>query len=548
MNNTFLKALKQIQTMWAQLGMNQRVSVVLGGLAVVAGLAATMWFSSRTDYALLYGKLDDAEASKVIAVLEENKVAYRPSGGSIYVPSDKVYPMRMKMAEKGIPRTSAGVGYELFDKTTFGISDFIQQKNWMRAIQGELERTIGELDAIESARVMVVIPESRILTDNTKKPTASVFLKVRGSVVLPQSTVGAIRFLVANAVEGLQVGGVAIVDNMGHSLTDSGDSDPLLGSATKQLTARKSAEQYFTKKVEELLEKSQSRDEFVVKVSTEMNFDTLTREETKYDPDAQMIRRSETKDEIIETSTGGQASSAAGVQNNTPAAITSGAAPTPEPNAASATKNKTSKKDSKSDYEFNKVVSKLAQEPGLVTRMSASVSLRLRYEGTGAERKAVPRAPEELDKIKRLVKGALGIEDVGTRKDLVVVEEITFNDAPALEMAAQMQKQEKKTLIMDVLRLVMYPGFALAIMGFLWKQFKGTKMDDLPAGMQMEELSGTGGGLDALKRMPRSENGGYEKGDDKGRVVTVDVLNQLIRENPQNMSQAVRAWMSRKSR
>ena len=116
--------------MWSQLGMNQRVSVVLAGLAVVAGLAATMWFSSRTDYALLYGNLSDTEAAKVVAVLDDNKVAYKPSGGSIYVPSNKVHLMRMKMAEKNIPRTSTGVGYELFDKPNFGISDFIQQKNW----------------------------------------------------------------------------------------------------------------------------------------------------------------------------------------------------------------------------------------------------------------------------------------------------------------------------------------------------------------------------------------------------------------------------------
>ncbi len=536
--------------MWAQLGMNQKVSVVLAGLAVVAGLAATTWFSSRTDYSLLYGNLNDTEASKVVAVLDDNKVAYRPSGGSIYVPSDKVYQMRMKMAEKGIPRTSSGVGYELFDKPNFGISDFIQQKNWNRAIQGELERTIGEVDSIESARVMVVMPESRILTDNTKKPTASVLLKVRGGVLLPQSTVNAIKFLVANAVEGLQPNGVVIADNMGHTLTEEGDSDPLLGSTSKQLTARKSAEQYFTKKVEELLEKSQSRSEFVVKVSTEMNFDTLTKEETKYDPDGQVVRHSDTRDEITESVTGGQTTSAPGIQNNTTASITSGVPAATETNlpSASATKSKTSKKDSKSDYEFNKVVSKLAQEPGVVTRMSASVSLRLRFEGTGAERKAVPRSADELDKIKRLVRGALGIEEISARKDVVVVEELPFNDAPALEMASLMQKQEKKTMIFDVLRLVMYPGLALVIMAFLWKQFKGTKLDDLPVGMQMSDFAAEGGGLEALKRMPRSENGGYDKGDDKSRVVTVDVLNQLIRENPQNMSQAVRSWMSRKSR
>src|SRR6202000_2986156 len=119
---------------------------------------------------LLYGKLDDAEAGKITAALDESKIPYEVRGsGSIYVPSDKVYQVRMQMASKGIPR-SDGVGFEIFDKANFGISDFVQHANYTRAIQGELARTISQLDQVEAARVMIVMPEIRLLTDGQRKP------------------------------------------------------------------------------------------------------------------------------------------------------------------------------------------------------------------------------------------------------------------------------------------------------------------------------------------------------------------------------------------
>src|SRR5580658_9284064 len=177
MNKNLSQTARQLAAIWQQLGLNQRISVVMSTVIVLAGLGALAFWSSRVDYSLLYGKLDEGEAAKVIAALDEAKVPYRISrgGGSILVPSDKVYQVRMQMAGKGIPR-GEGVGFEIFDKANFGISDFVQRANYTRAIQGELARTIGQLDEIESARVMIVMPENRLLADNLRKPTASVFV------------------------------------------------------------------------------------------------------------------------------------------------------------------------------------------------------------------------------------------------------------------------------------------------------------------------------------------------------------------------------------
>jgi flagellar M-ring protein FliF len=256
---------------------------------VIVGLSGLVLWSSRPDYALLYGRLDDAEAAKVIAALSEANVPYQTSrgGGTISVPSDKVHQMRMQLAAKGIPR-GEGVGFEIFDKPNFGISDFVQRANYLRAVQGELARTIAQVDVIESARVMIVMPENRLLVDNQRKPTASVFIRVRGNTPLPPQNVNAIRFLVANAVEGLTANNVSVVDNQGNVLSENNENDSVAGLSSTQLSARQNLEKYLAKKAEEMLNKVLGAGQSVVRVSADINFDSLTRVEEKYDPEGQI--------------------------------------------------------------------------------------------------------------------------------------------------------------------------------------------------------------------------------------------------------------------
>src|SRR5271154_2011723 len=303
MNKNLSQTARQLAAIWQQLGLNQRISVVMSTFIVLAGLGALAFWSSRVDYSLLYGKLDEGEAAKVIAALDEAKVPYQISrgGGSIMVPNDKVYQVRMQMAGKGIP-LGEGVGFEIFDKANFGISDFVQRANYTRAVQGELARTISQLDQVESARVMIVMPENRLVIDNGRKPTASVFVRVRGNGPLPASSVNSIRFLVANSVEGLQVNNVSVVDNLGNVLSENEDTDSVAGLSNNQLTARRNFEQYLTKKTQGMLEQVLGAGQAVVRVSTDLNWDTLTRTEEKFDPDGQVVRTSTINDESTDSS------------------------------------------------------------------------------------------------------------------------------------------------------------------------------------------------------------------------------------------------------
>jgi flagellar M-ring protein FliF len=516
---------QQLLGIWKQLGLNQRISIVLATAVVFAGLGAMALWSSRPDFALLYGKLDDGEASKIVAALDESKIPYQVRGGSIYVPSDKVYQMRMQMAGKGIPR-GEGVGFEIFDKANFGISDFVQRANYTRAVQGELSRTISQLDQVESARVMIVMPESRLVIDNARKPTASVFVHVRGSATLPAAAVNSIRFLVANSVEGLQVNNVSVVDNLGNVLSENEEADSVAGLSNNQLTARRNFEQYLTKKAQGMLEQVLGTGQAVVRVSADLNWDTITRTEEKFDPDGQVIRTSTLNDETTDTasSNGGAAPGAAA--NSPEANGTNGIASVP------VNKSKTTKKVTNNQYEINKMTSNVVQAAGGIKHLSAAVFVAQQWDGTGADRKAKPRTPEELEKLRDIVRSALGLEDAtdANRKD-VVLQEMAFNDQPTMQLTQQLDQQEKRQLWFDMVQKAVYPALAGVVLFLFWRLWQKTAKDEIPVAIPATNGNGNG-------------NGNGHRRSAQG-VITVEVLNQLIRENPANMTQAVRSWLTR---
>ena len=517
MNNGLTQIGNQLQNIWKQLGGGQRLTLVVTAIAVIVGLSALVLWSGRPDFALLYGKLDDSESSKVISALAESGVQYKVShgGGSISVPSDKVHQMRMQLASKGIPR-GEGVGFEIFDKPNFGISDFVQRANYLRAVQGELARTIGQVDAIESARVMIVMPENRLLVDNTKKPTASVFVRVRGNATLPPQNVNAIRVLVANAVEGLVANNVSVVDNLGNMLSENTENDSVAGLTATQLNSRQNMEKYLAKKAEDMLNKVLGAGQSVVRVSADINFDSLSRVEEKFDPEVQIPRSTTITDDQLDSMTTTPNGGAVGVSANT-ANETNNAAATPS------NSSKTRKKVATTSFEINKTVSNIMQTPGSVKRISAAVFVAANVTMDGTNRVVSTRTPEEMLKIKRVVQGALGIQEGpdATRPDQITIEEIAFNEGPAMEITKQLDQQQKKDFWWDLAKAGVYPLLGVIVLFVFWRTFKSTPMDNIAI---------SGGGTRALR-----------PGDSD--AVTVDVLNQLIRENPHNMTQAIRSWM-----
>jgi flagellar M-ring protein FliF len=528
MNQNLLQLLRQLQAIWNQLGLNQRIGIALSTLAVLGGLLAIGFWSSRGDYSLLYSKLDDSEAARVIAALDENKVPYKFSqgSGSLLVPSGQVHKLRMQLAARGIPRGD-GVGFEIFDKPNFGISDFVQRANYLRAVQGELARTIGEVNEVESARVMIVIPENRLLVDDKKHPTASVFVRVRGNTTLAPSSINSIRFLVANSVEGLQPNHVSVVDNHGNVLSENSDDNSIAGLSSSQLGARRNLEQYLARKAEGMLEKVLGPGQAVVRVAAEINLDTINRVEENYDPEGQVIRISTINDENNDSTTSSpNASGAAGAATNSNV-DTNGVT------SLAGNNSRLRRKVINNQYEINKTTSNVMQSAGGIKRVSAAVFVAQKFEGAGAERKPVARTPEEIEKLRRIVQSAIGAQNGAERSDEVTLEEMPFNDQTGLELTTQLDTQQTRQFWWDMGVRSIYPALGLALIAFFWRAFKKTAIEQIPIGIPLNQWNQAGG------------RGTSPARTDAPGVVTVDVLNQLIRENPDNMTQAIRGWLTK---
>jgi flagellar M-ring protein FliF len=544
MNNSLQELLQQLGAVWKEIGINQRISIVLAGLVVLLGLTGVAVWSSREDYAVLFGNLAEAEASKVINALDEAKVPYKVrGGGSISVPADKVHSLRIQLAGKGIPGGGT-TGFSLFDKPNFGISDFVQRVNYLRAIQGELSQTISRVDGIESAQVMLVMPENRLLVEYQKKPSASVFLKLRGNVPIPASTVNAIRFLVANAVEGLNPEGVSITDNIGNLLTEAFDNDPVTGATSSQLKQRREYENYLAKKVESFLAPYVGGPMRVMaRVSVDLDYTTLQRKETKYDPESQVKRTETITDERVDNTT----STLVGAVG-TPGAATNANTDTNSPaGTAPVTKNNTNKKVTQNQYEINEVTTTQNHIPGSTKRLSAAVFIPIEYVVTGTNRVAAPRSPAEMLKIRRAVQSALGIVERGEagRVDELSVEEIAFNDQPSLELTQRLEKSERQRLWTEIARESVFPLLGVGVLAVFWRIFQKTSIDEIPIGIPIGAASGDGGSqmnsfAAGLRAGPNSEPDEVQP-----FVMTADMMNQLMKENPNNMTHALRTWMTR---
>jgi len=539
MNQNLAKLLTQLRTIWNQLGASQRISVAAATFVLVAGLTALAVWASHADYGLLYGGLSDSEAAKVITALDDAKVPYKvgAGGGSILVPQDKIYTMRMQLAGRGIPQ-GEGVGFEIFDKPNFGISDFVQRANYVRAVQGELARTIGQINEIVSARVMIVLPENRLLLDKDKYPTASVFVRVRGNSQLQPQSINSIRFLVANSVEGLKPNHVSVVDNLGNVLSENADDDSLAGQSSSQLAARRNLEQYLARKAQDMLEKVLGPGQAIVRVAADINYDTQSHTEEKFDPDGQVLRTQTKNDENTDSSTTSAGSSPVGISANTStstnAAQVAGTGPVNNSNNRKVT--------STVAYEISRTTSSLMQAAGGIKRLSAAVTVAAQTEGAGADRKVVTRTPEQLAKLRSIVASAVGVDT--TRGDVITLEELSFNDQFATDITHELDQQQQHEFWWNQVRNLTYPALGLVALVILLRLFKRTPIQEIPIGIPVGRLMGayrTNGNGNGNGHSQRPGDLTFET---QPGVVTVDVLNRLIKENPVNMTQAIRSWMN----
>ncbi len=518
--------------LWKQLGLNQRVSLVVAAIAVAGGLIGVVLWSQRPDLQLLYARLGDKDTAAVVSHLQAQNIPHQVTAGgtAVLVPSHSVYKLRMELAGKGVP-SGEGVGFEIFDKSQFGLSDFMQRTNYLRAVQGELSRTIMQLQGVRSARVMIVQPESRLLlTDQGVKSTASVFVDVGGGR-LDADQVNAIRHLVANAVQGLGPDHVAVVDNRGRTLSEDLKQDPLLGSATSQMRYRQQVEEYFSRKVESMLAAVIGPGNAVVRVSAEIEVEASTQVSEKFDPESAVVR-SQTQTDDITNSSEARTGGAAGVTANVPEKAAGLAAESRPVNVSEQNrKNKTT------TYEINKTTTNTTRAPGAVRSLTAAVFIAPRpaaaaapaADGKAAEPVVPKRTPQELDALRQIVVNALGLKPAAGQslEALVSLQELPFQGAEKLPEAVVAAAQDSRLQgWIDLGRNWLALAAGLLVILIFWRMLAREKPEAVP----VEILSLP---ADAQSRALNSPNS-----------VTPELLNELIRQKPANVGVALRDWVA----
>jgi flagellar M-ring protein FliF len=510
---------QQLTGIWRELGVAQRVTLGAGAVVVIGGMLALLFWAQRPQMRLLYGGLSEKDAAEVVENLQAQKVPFEigPGGTSIYVRSDQVYKLRMDLAAKGLPGGD-GVGFEIFDRSNFGISDFVQRTNYTRALQGELARTIAQLKGVRSARVMVVLPENRLLLKNSEShATASVFVDT-GGATLDSGAVNSIRSLVANAVEGLALDDVAVIDNRGNVLSDDLKSDPQLGSASSQIKYRRQVEDYLGSKVETMLGKVLGPGNAVVRVSADIDTQSGTVTEEKYDPDSQVSRSDTTTEDSSTTSEKTEkGTSAAGVSSNLPAETASAGGASPSKSTESVRRSKTL------TYEINRSTINTVKAPGAITRVTASVFLAAKPAAAGAA--PTPRTPAELDALRLMVANALGIQTTKPEElaKLVSVEETAFPPPPEISPMST----EKLTNYAEILRPLAGLGIAVLIFLVFLALLKRTKPEEITLEV-----------MDDSAPMPQITPTA------KSHKISPELLNHLIRQKPEHVGATLRDWLS----
>ena len=406
---------------WRGLGA-LRVGAMAGVAAVLTAFFLYVFgLIAEPPMAILYSGLEPREAGAVAAKLDAINVPYeqRGDGGTILIPADQVSRIRMQLATEGLP--SAGVGYEIFDKSdAFGTSAFVQSVNRLRAIEGELARTIRSIDSIESARVHLVIPERQVFAQANQTPSASVVLKTRTR--LGNGQVSAVQHLVAAAVAGLAPNDVAIIDERGELLAGrNGDTQSDITLAQED---RASAfEERMRQRVESIVASVVGSGKSRVQVAAEMDFNRVTETSESFDPDSRVIRSSQTVEQNS-SEQGARTTSAVSVAT----ALPGNAQPTETgtgPNSASTRNEETL------NYEISKSTKTLVQDAGTVKKLSVAVVVDGTYTAdAGGARSYAARSEADMANITALVRSAVGFNEA--RGDQVQVTNMRFAETEVI--------------------------------------------------------------------------------------------------------------------
>ncbi len=519
MNNSLTNFINFIKS----LPFAKKVTIAVTVILLIAAFAVMFTLANQVEYRVLFNNLSAQDAGAIIEKLKEKNITYKIEGGGslILVPSDQVYELRLKMVGDGIPRDGQ-IGFEIFDKTDYKTTQFVQGLNYQRALQGELARTINCFKEVKSSRVFIVLPKETLFVEDAKPASASVLLDLKSN--LPPERLSAIVHLVASAVEGLVPEEVTVVDTKGRVIFkggNNGQSNALLNNS--QLDYKTNIESEVTRNIQSMLEGIIGSGNAIVRVNADIDFIKTSLNEEEYDPAAAVVR---SKRDIEESFQAGNAS-----QETAPSTINQRAGVIP---SEMLSQNGKQKKDILTNYEINKVTRIISKPGGTVKRLSVAAVIDGRYEtiksSDGSEkRNYIPRTDEELKKFEEIVKSAMGYNE--DREDRVSVSSIPFSEALPAEAQMASEKFDFLSFLKDYKNTVINLLLLVAVFFVLIKPLINTLKN-----MPKEPLVN-------VKELPATVHSNIQ-------LPGVNTKNQIekaieiSKSNPEKTEQLIREWVN----
>lgn len=512
-----------VDQVWGQFGALSIFKKVAIGVAFAAAISVMILLgelASQSKYEVLFSNLNSEDIGQVTQTLDKYKIPYEVQSHTkaVMVPGEMVLETRMKLAKDGLPKFG-GVGFEIFDDKSFGMTEFEQRLNFQRALQGELTRTISQMEEVDDVRVHLVLPEKSVFRQAQEEPSAAVVLRLKAGMKLEESSILGIVHLVSSSVPSLNPKKVTVVDGNGQMLTSMDDD-----SATGDLAAfrkKHDIEKNYERKVKSLLEPIVGFGKVQVKVTADLDFTLKETTEEKFDPESIAVR-SEKKTKSKES---GSSAGAGGVVG-----------PNAQAGASSSPGKESSDQTEQVEYEVSKQVQKIVSPVGDVKKLSVAVVVDGKYEvaAEGEEPKYAARTPEEMKNYEDLVKSAIGFND--TRGDQLKVMNLAFQSLDQLFASTaggsvwqkMFNDRTTYTFYVNVLVNVVIAVIAILIALFLVRPVVTAWLAQRREQSQLALAGGHGGRGGALT---------------SGDVQMRERIQQQAMDDPDNMVKILRSWL-----
>src|SRR5213593_834355 len=546
---------EQIKTFFTRYSLQQKLALAGSGALVLILLWVLVYFVNRVEYQTLYADLDPQEAQGIVQKLQDLKVPYElePDGRTVKVPADKIAEVRIQLASQGLPE-SGRIGFEIFDRTNFGLTNFQEQVNYQRALEGELARSIMTLTEVEAARVHLVLAKESLFQSSDEQTKASVILKLKNGHSLPGAAAQGIVNMVASAVKGLMPEKVVLVDYRGKILSRNGG--PESGLSAQQLDARQRVETELAGKIVQILEPAVGQGKIRPQVSVVMNFEQVEETVEQYDPQHSVVR-SEQKQQERQP----KAERVGGIPGlrSTPSNNPAGALAAQVDQSAGSTNSDIVKQNETINYEVSKAVRHVVNPVGKIERVSVAVVIENHGKVTtvsdGAEQTSQEsRTPEEMKKYRDLVAAAIGFNP--DRGDQLTVENISFQtETELIEKPGFIEKQGPtimmflRYLIIPVVFIILYLLFLRPVQKSVFANWATTatprSLPLLPANLQTPMT---------VKQLEAQLSGASPYGNGDRDLMTpsgpskMEMIRKRVVEHaqsdPETVARLVRAWLA----